>query len=70
MTMEGESHTYVLKWGCAWGNTYFTCKYVLYKCDIVASGQKKMEVMTIIDLLLLKRDMAKYVNDMKSMRGT
>ena len=49
------------------GNTYFVHKN-LHKYKRVASGQDVMEVKSVIGLVLLKKNMLRYVQDMRTVR--
>ena len=50
------------------GNTYF--KHIsLHKYKRVARGQDGVEVKSTIDLVLVKRDMLRYLQDVKAVRG-
>ena len=49
------------------GNTYFKPKS-LHKYIRVARGQDRLEVKNIIDMVLVKRDMLRYVQDMRAVR--
>ena len=50
------------------GNTYFEHKN-LHKYTRVARGQDEVEVKSMIDLLLVKRDMLCFVHDVRPVRG-
>ena len=50
------------------GNTYFEHKS-LHNYTRVAMGQDRMEIKSIIDLLMVKRDMLRYVQDVRAVRG-
>ena len=49
------------------GNTYFKHES-LYKYTRVAMGQHRVEVKSIIDLLLVKKDMLLYMQDVRAVR--
>ena len=54
--------------GLCLGNTYF--KHMsLYKYTTVVRGQGGMEVKSKIDLVLVKKDMLRYVQDVRTVRG-
>ena len=57
----GERELYV-------GNTYFK-QGSLHKYKRVAMGQDGVVVKIMIDLLLVKRDIPRYVQDVKAVRG-
>ena len=48
--------------------TYFKHRS-LHKCTRVARDQDGVEVKSMIDLVLVKRDMLQYVQDMRVVRG-
>ena len=50
------------------GNTYFEHKS-LNKYTRVARDQDKVEVNSIIDLVLVENDMLRYVQDVRGVRG-
>ena len=50
------------------GNTYFKHKS-LFKYTSLARGQVGVEVKNMIDLVLVKRDMMCYVQDLRAVRG-
>ena len=50
------------------GNTFFKHRSY-HKCMRVARGQYGVEMKSIIDLVLLKRDMLRYVQDVMVVRG-
>ena len=50
------------------GNTYFEHKS-LKKYTRVARDQDKVEVNSIIDLVLVENDMLRYVQDVRGVRG-
>ena len=50
------------------GNTYFKHKS-LHKYTRVTRGQDGVEVKNIIDLVLVKKDMLRYVRDVRAVRG-
>ena len=50
------------------GYAYFEHKN-LYKYTMVARGQDGLEVRSIIDLVLVKKDMLPYLQDMRAVRG-
>ena len=50
------------------GNTYFEHKSLL-KYTRVARTQDRVEVKSMIDLVLVKKDMLSYVQDMRAVRG-
>ena len=41
----------------------------LHKCTWAAKGQDRVEVMSMIDLVLVKKDMLFYVQDVRAVRG-
>ena len=50
------------------GNTYF--KHIrLHKYTRVARGRDDMEIKSMIDLVLVKRDMLRYLQDVRVVRG-
>ena len=55
---------FVQKWGLCMGNTYFIHKYTR-----VASGQDGVKVKTMIDLVLVKKALLHYVQDVRAVRG-
>ena len=54
--------------GLCVGNMYFELKS-LHKYTRVARGQDRVEVKRMIDLVLGKKDMLRYVQDVRAMRG-
>ena len=50
------------------GNTYFKQKN-LHKYTRMARGQNVVEVKSMIDQVLLKKDMLCFVQDVRAMRG-
>ena len=50
------------------GNTYFKHRS-LHKYTRVSRGREGVEINSMIDLLLVKRDMLRYVQDMRAVRG-
>ena len=50
------------------GNTYFEHRS-LHKYTRVSRGREGVEIKSIIDLVLVKRDMLRHVQDVKVMRG-
>ena len=54
--------------GLCVGNTYFKHRN-LHKYTKVARGQDVMKVMSMIDLLLVKRDILQYGQDVRVVRG-
>ena len=54
--------------GLGVGNTYFEHKS-LYKYTRVARGQDGVEVMSMIDLVLVKEDMLHYVKAVRAVKG-
>ena len=50
------------------GNTYFKHRS-LYKYTRVARGQDGVEIKSMIDLVLVKRDRLRYVQDLRVVRG-
>ena len=52
-------------WG---GNIYFVHRS-LHKYTRAAKGQDRVEVKSMIDLVLVKKDMLHYVQDVRAMRG-
>ena len=53
--------------GLCVGNTYFKDKS-LHKYTRVARGQDGVAVKSMVDLLLVKRDMLRYVQDVRAVR--
>ena len=54
--------------GLCVGNTYF--KHIsVHKYTRVARGRGGVEIKNMIDLLLVKRDMLRYVQDVRAVRG-
>ena len=53
---------------CYVGNKYFEHRS-LHKYTRVARGQDGVEVKSMIDLVLLKRDLLHYVQNVRTMRG-
>ena len=49
------------------GNTYFKYRS-LHKCTRVARGQGGVEIKSMIDLVLVKRDMLLYVQDVRAVK--
>ena len=66
--MGEEWWSSVLKGVCVWGNTYFEHKN-LHKYTRVAKGQDGAEVKSMIDLVLVKKDMIHFVQDVMAVRG-
>ena len=54
--------------GLSASNAYFEHKS-LHKYTRVARGQDGVEVISMIDLVLVKKDMLSYVQDVKAVRG-
>ena len=54
--------------GLCVGNTYFKHRN-LHKYTRVARGQDRVELKSMIDLVLVKRDMLSYVQDVRALRG-
>ena len=50
------------------GNSYFEC-ILLHKHTRVARGRDGVEIKSIVDLVLVKRDMLRYVQDVRGVRG-
>ena len=50
------------------GNTYFKHRN-LHKYSRVASGRVGVEIKSMIDQVLVKRDMLRYVQDVRVVRG-
>ena len=50
------------------GNTYFKYRSV-HKYTRVAGGRDGMEIKSMIDLVLVKRGMLRYVQDVRAVRG-
>ena len=50
------------------GNTYFNHRSV-HKYTRVVKGQGGVETKSMIDLVLVKRDMLRYVQDVRAVRG-
>ena len=50
------------------GNTYFKHRR-LHKYTRVARGQDGVEIKNMIDLMLVKRDILQYVQDVRAVRG-
>ena len=54
--------------GLCRGNTYF--KHIsLHNFTLVVSGQDGVEIKSMIDLMLVKRYMVRYVQDVRTMSG-
>ena len=56
------------KRGLCVGNTYFKHRG-LHKYTRKARGREGVEIKSMIDLLLVKRDMLRYVQDVRAVRG-
>ena len=54
--------------GLCMDNTYFNHRS-LHKYTRVARGQDEVEIKSMIDLLLMKRDMVRYIQDAWVVRG-
>ena len=54
--------------GLSVSNPYFE-HMSLYKYTRVARGQDGVEVMSMIDLVLVKKDMLCYIQDVRAVRG-
>ena len=67
MIIAEEWWSFAKKGNCA-GNTYFKYKSV-HKYTRVARGQESVEIKSMIDLVLVKRDMLRYVQDVRTVRG-
>ena len=50
------------------GNTYFKHRSV-HKYTTVGKGRGGIEIKSMIDIMLVKRDMLRYVQDVREMRG-
>ena len=50
------------------GNTYFEYRS-LHKYTRVVRGQDGVEVKSMIDLMLVKKDMMRFVQDVRAVRG-
>ena len=50
------------------GDTYFKHRS-LHKYTRVANAQDGVEIKSMVDLVLVKRDMLRYVKDMRVVRG-
>ena len=50
------------------GNTYFKHKR-LHEYSKVARGEDKLEVKSMIDLMLVKKDMLRCMQDVRAVRG-
>ena len=66
MIMVGEWRSSVLKGDCVWV-TYFEHRS-LHKYTKVAMGQDGMRIKSMIDLVLVKKDMLHYVQDMRAVK--
>ena len=67
--MEFQERIGVLCCGLCVGNiTYFKHRS-LHKYTRVAMGQDGVEVKSMIDLLMVKKDMLRYVQDVRAARG-
>ena len=49
-------------------NTYFKHR-ILHKYTRVAKSQDGVEIKSMVDLVLVKRDMLRYVQDVRTVRG-
>ena len=58
----------VRKRGLCWGSTYFKHRG-LYKYTKAAIEQDGVELKSMIDLVLVKKDMLQYVQDRRVVRG-
>ena len=56
------------EWGLGMINIYFKHKS-LHKYTRVPRGQDGIEIKSMIDLVLLKKDMLRYVQDVRAVRG-
>ena len=54
--------------GLCMGNTYFKHRS-LHNYTRVARGRDSVEIKSMIDLVLVKRDMLQYVQDVRVVRG-
>ena len=54
--------------GLCVSNTYFKHRS-LHKYTRVARGQDGVEIKSMIDLVLVKRDMLRYMQDVRAVRG-
>ena len=50
-------------------NTYFELKSLHHKYTRVNRGQERVEVMSMIHLVLVKKNMLRYVQDVRAVRG-
>ena len=65
--MVEEWWSFAQKGDCVW-LTYFEHRS-LHKYTRVARGQDGLEIKSMVDLVLMKRDILRYVQDVKSVRG-
>ena len=69
---ENDNGTRVIEFcaerGLCVGNTYFNHRS-LHKYTRVIKGRDRVEIKSMIDLVLVKRDMLPYVQDVKVVRG-
>ena len=63
--MEYDNGRRRIDFGAAW----FQAQKVLHKYTMVARGQDIVNVMSMIDMVVVKRNMFKYVQNVKTMRG-
>ena len=68
MIMVKEWWSSVLKGGLCVGNTYFEQRS-LHKYTRVARGQDGMKVRNMIDLVLVRKNMQCYVQDVRAVRA-
>ena len=67
MKIGEEWWSCVERWQCV-GNTYFEHKN-LHKYTRVARGQNRLEIKSMIDLVLVKEEMLCFVQDARAVRG-
>ena len=67
MIMAEEWWSFAKK-GDSVGNTYFKHRS-FHKYTRVARGRDGVEIKSMIDLVLVKRDMLRYVQDVRAVRG-
>ena len=63
--MEGGSLISMLKVGLCVSNTYF----VIHKYTRVARSPDGVEVMSMMDLVLMKKDTLRFAQDVRAVRG-
>ena len=63
--MGGEWWSFVMKGGCVWVTYTLNTRI----CIRVARGQDGVEVKSMKDLVLVKKDMLRFVQNMRAVRG-